>query len=214
MTNAKALLNKTENGFNSLEVSKKYVNSALKWLKTWLTENSFKDYVSQIGYLIEKEKWTFLLDSFYQVIPFGTGGRRELVGVGPNRINSLSIKNSDRWVLQYPSKHSGKKVKQNVFKNFKVHNYQKWPYLILIIVWGISFLMLLLMAGLIMFSLFFDETLPKLFCGIFIALTLFLGKFFFDDLRTDNKIRLMYVKQYLKKMVDQERENVDENMTN
>jgi hypothetical protein len=45
-------------------------------------------------------------------------------------------------------------------------------------------------------------------------LTLFLGKFFFDDLRTDNKIRLMYVKQYLKKMVDQERENVDENMTN
>ena len=48
MTNAKSLLIKTENGFNSLEVSKKYVNSALKWLETWLTDDSFKDYVPQI----------------------------------------------------------------------------------------------------------------------------------------------------------------------
>ena len=79
MTNVNSLLNKTENGFNSLEVSKKYVDSALTWLETWLTDHTFKDYVPQIAYLIETEKWGFLLDSFYQVIPFGTGGRRGLV---------------------------------------------------------------------------------------------------------------------------------------
>ena len=56
MTNTKALLNKTENGFNTLKVSKKYVDSSLKWLETWLTDDAFKDYVPQISYLIESEK--------------------------------------------------------------------------------------------------------------------------------------------------------------
>jgi phosphoglucomutase/phosphomannomutase len=101
MTNANALLNKAEHGFNSLEVSEKYVNSALKWLGTWLTDDSFKDYAPQITYLIEKEKWDFLLDSFYQVIPFGTGGRRGLVGVGPNRINTWTIQASAQGHSQY-----------------------------------------------------------------------------------------------------------------
>ena len=50
MTNAKALLNKTEHGLNTLQVSKKYVDSALKWLETWLTDDAFKDYVPQIAY--------------------------------------------------------------------------------------------------------------------------------------------------------------------
>ena len=72
MMNVNSLLNKTENGFNTLQVSKKYVDSALKWLETWLTDDAFKDYVPQIAYLIESEQWNFLLDSFYQVIPFGT----------------------------------------------------------------------------------------------------------------------------------------------
>ena len=130
MTNAKALLNKTENGFNTLQVSKKYVDSALKWLETWLTDDAFKDYVPQIAYLIEAEKWAFLLDSFYQVIPFGTGGRRGLVGVGPNRINTWTIQASAQGHSQYLIRQYGEQARQRgVVLAFDVRKYtQKGIY--------------------------------------------------------------------------------------
>ncbi len=124
MTNVKSLLNKTESGFNSLEVSEKYANSALKWLETWLTDEAFKDYVPQIAYLIKKEKWNFLMDSFYQVIPFGTGGRRGLVGVGPNRINTWTIQASAQGHSQYLLRQYGEQAKQRgVILAFDVRKY-------------------------------------------------------------------------------------------
>jgi len=130
MINAHALLNKTENGFKRLAVSEKYVNSALKWLKIWLTDTSFKDYVPQIAYLIEMGKWKFLLDSFYQVIPFGTGGRRGLVGVGPNRINSWTIQASAQGHAQYLIRQYGDEAKsRGVVLAFDVRKYtQKGIY--------------------------------------------------------------------------------------
>jgi phosphoglucomutase/phosphomannomutase len=130
MTNVKALLNKTENGFNTLQVSKKYVDSALKWLETWLTDDAFKDYVPQIAYLIKKEKWNFLLDSFYQVIPFGTGGRRGLVGVGPNRINTWTIQTLAQGHSQYLVRQYGEQARQRgVVLAFDVRKYtQKGIY--------------------------------------------------------------------------------------
>ena len=86
-----ALLAKAKDGFQTLDVSQKYVDAALKWLDVWLSDPMFSEYVHQIQYLIKKERWNFLLDAFYQVIPFGTGGRRGLVGIGPNRINTWTI---------------------------------------------------------------------------------------------------------------------------
>ena len=76
MNETAALIEKTKNGFEALDVSVEHQTEALKWLEIWLTEDIFRDYVPQIKYLIESEKWDFLLDSFYQTIPFGTGGRR------------------------------------------------------------------------------------------------------------------------------------------
>src|SRR5210317_273760 len=130
MIDLKGLLDKTENGFNSLEVSEKYVNSALKWLETWLTDEAFKDYVPQIAYLIKKGKWNFLMDSFYQVIPFGTGGRRGLVGVGPNRINTWTIQASAQGHSQYLIRQYGEQAKQRgVVLAFDVRKYtQKGIY--------------------------------------------------------------------------------------
>ena len=101
MTDAKALVEKTKDGFKTLNISEKYITSALTWLNLWLTDKPFEDYVPQIRYLIESEKWDFLLDSFYQVIPFGTGGRRGLVGIGPNRINTWTIQASAQGHSQY-----------------------------------------------------------------------------------------------------------------
>ena len=124
MTDTAALLKKAGDGFGNLSVSEKYIESALKWLELWLTNDIFKDYGSQIRYLIESEKWDVLLDSFYQVIPFGTGGRRGLVGIGPNRINPWTIQASAQGHSQYLIKQFGQAAKKRgVVLAFGVRKY-------------------------------------------------------------------------------------------
>ena len=39
-----------------------------------------------------RQQWAGLLDRFYQILPFGTGGRRGAVGIGPNRMNLLDAR--------------------------------------------------------------------------------------------------------------------------
>jgi len=130
MKNVDSLLTKAESGFDSLNVSQKYVDSALKWIKIWLTDEAYKDYAAQIKHLIEAENWNFLLDSFYQVIPFGTGGRRGLVGVGPNRINTWTIQASAQGHSQYLIRQYGDAAQQRgVVLAFDVRKYtQKGIY--------------------------------------------------------------------------------------
>jgi len=96
-----ALLKCAREGFQRLDIASQYRESALKWLTRWLTEPAFQDYVPQIDHLIMSERWRFLLDAFYQIIPFGTGGRRGLVGIGPNRINPWTIQSSAQGHAQY-----------------------------------------------------------------------------------------------------------------
>ena len=121
---------KAKDGFNTLDVSEKYINSALKWLDVWLTDQAFSEYVPQIQYLIENGRWNFLLDSFYQVIPFGTGGRRGLVGIGPNRINTWTIQASAQGHSQYLIKVFGEEAKKRgVVLTYDVRKYtQKGTY--------------------------------------------------------------------------------------
>ncbi len=128
--NTNTLIAKAKDGFNSLEVSEKYIDSALKWLQVWLTDSAFEEYVPQIEYLIKKGRWDFLLDSFYQVIPFGTGGRRGLVGIGPNRINTWTIQASAQGHSQYLIKAFGETAKQRgVVLTYDVRRYsQKGVY--------------------------------------------------------------------------------------
>ena len=130
MMNVDSLLARAESGFDNLKVSQKYIDSALKWLKVWLTEDSFRDYTAQIAHLITTENWSFLLDSFYQVIPFGTGGRRGLVGVGPNRINTWTIQASAQGHSQYLMRQYGEEAcRRGVVLTFDVREYtQKGIY--------------------------------------------------------------------------------------
>ncbi|MFO7642803.1 MAG: phospho-sugar mutase [Desulfosarcina sp.] len=101
MDNYQTLIEKAKQGFATLDLPDKFTTAALQELNRWLTEAMFSDYVPQIVHLIHSEQWAFLLDSFYQVIPFGTGGRRGLVGVGPNRINPWTIQASAQGHSQY-----------------------------------------------------------------------------------------------------------------
>lgn len=112
MTDTDTLLNKTRSGFQNLDISTDHSENALEWLARWMTEPAFQDYVPQIEYLIETECWNFLLDAFYQIIPFGTGGRRGLVGIGPNRINPWTIQSSAQGHAQYLIKQFGDDARQ------------------------------------------------------------------------------------------------------
>jgi phosphoglucomutase len=124
MVEKNVLLDKAKNGFNTLNIGEKYVSSALKWLEQWLTDSQFKEYVPQIQYLIESQQWNFLLDSFYQVIPFGTGGRRGTVGIGPNRINPWTIQASAQGHSQYLFKQFGNEIrKKGVVLTYDVRQY-------------------------------------------------------------------------------------------
>jgi phosphoglucomutase/phosphomannomutase len=130
MTNTETLLEETRDGFKSLDLSEKYKDAALKWLRIWVTDPAFADYVPQIAYLIQAQKWNFLMDSFYQVIPFGTGGRRGLVGVGPNRINMWTIQASAQGHSQYLIQQYGGEAKERgVVLTYDVRKYtQKGIY--------------------------------------------------------------------------------------
>ncbi|MGD9337376.1 MAG: phospho-sugar mutase [Syntrophobacterales bacterium] len=123
-------IEKARNGFKTLDLPDHYKASALKWLEIWLTDSTFQDYVEQIKYLIETEKWEFLLDSFFQIIPFGTGGRRGLVGIGPNRINIWTIQASAQGHAQYLIKEYGEEARERgVVLTFDVRKYtQKGVY--------------------------------------------------------------------------------------
>lgn len=110
--NPQELLKEAHAGFKTLSVGDQYKEQALQFLEQWLTEEQFKEYVPQIKHLIENKYWDYLLDSFYQVIPFGTGGRRGEVGVGPNRINPWTIKSSCQGHSQFLLKHYGDEAKE------------------------------------------------------------------------------------------------------
>src|SRR3989344_4643409 len=95
------ILEELNNGFALLSVSEKYKLAAIKNIERWLSDPTFLDYKEQILWLIETKKFEILLDSFYQVIPFGTGGRRGPVGVGTNRINAWTIQASAQGHSNY-----------------------------------------------------------------------------------------------------------------
>ena len=130
MTRTETLLEQTKEGFKPLDLSEKYKAAALKWLRIWLTDPTFAEYVPQIRYLIGAQKWDFLMDSFYQVIPFGTGGRRGLVGIGPNRINVWTIQASAQGHSQYLIQQYGEEAgRRGVVLTYDVREYtQKGIY--------------------------------------------------------------------------------------
>lgn len=126
MENLSFLIAKVKTGFKNLNVDSKYKDKALIQLKRWLSEDQFEDYQDQIKYWIKKEKWDLILDSFYQVIPFGTGGRRGLVGIGPNRINPWTIQSSAQGHSQYLIERFGKSAKKRgIVISYDVRQYLK-----------------------------------------------------------------------------------------
>jgi phosphoglucomutase len=90
-----------EQGFQTVAADANYKKQALINLERWLTAEEFQPYWPQIDWLIQTGQWGGLLDRFYQILPFGTGGRRGAVGIGPNRMNLWTLGASVQGHCEY-----------------------------------------------------------------------------------------------------------------
>ncbi len=95
------LLARTTAGFDTLSADAAIKASALTYLRQWLAEPDFAAYQPQLAWLIESQQWAGLLDRFCQILPFGTGGRRGAVGIGPNRMNLWTLGASIQGHCEY-----------------------------------------------------------------------------------------------------------------
>lgn len=78
-------------GFAGLAVRDALKDAAYRNLQVWLDGAAYAAFRPMLDRLIADQRWDLLLDSFYQVMPFGTGGRRGTVGIGTNRFNPVTL---------------------------------------------------------------------------------------------------------------------------
>lgn len=95
------LLAQAAEGFRGIDADAALKEQALKFLRQWLTDPEFAAYRPQLRWLLESKQWPGLLDRFYQILPFGTGGRRGAVGIGPNRMNAWTLRASVQGHCEY-----------------------------------------------------------------------------------------------------------------
>ena len=88
-------------GFAALPVADHFKQSAQENLVRWLEDPLFIPYRAQLDWLIDQQQWSSLLDRFYRMLPFGTGGRRGPVGIGVNRFNSWTLALSVQGHIAY-----------------------------------------------------------------------------------------------------------------
>src|SRR5215831_19317030 len=95
------LLEQARKGFQTVEADAALKEQALRFLGQWLSRPEFAAYRPQLEWLIQTQQWPGLLDRFYQILPFGTGGRRGAVGIGPNRMNLWTLTASVQGHCEY-----------------------------------------------------------------------------------------------------------------
>jgi phosphoglucomutase/phosphomannomutase len=95
------VLARVAEGFTGIAADLALKEQALGNLRLWLTGPDFAAYRPQLEWLIGQGDWSGLLDRFHQVLPFGTGGRRGPVGIGPNRMNLWSLGASVQGHCEY-----------------------------------------------------------------------------------------------------------------
>jgi phosphoglucomutase/phosphomannomutase len=92
-------------GLRSVAVNDTYRKQAARNLTVWWNGARHAAFRPQIESLANRQQWDLLVDSFYRMIPFGTGGRRGPVGIGPNRMNPETVITSVQGHVHYLRKH-------------------------------------------------------------------------------------------------------------
>src|SRR5438067_2097623 len=82
--------------------------SASANIRRWLTEAPFAKYRPRLLEDIEQGRWPELDDAFFEVLEFGTGGRRgKMYPVGTNVLNHRTIAESARGLADYVTAKKG-----------------------------------------------------------------------------------------------------------
>lgn len=117
-------LPQVEQGFATVDAEVAYKKQALANLARWLKEAEFAGYRPQLDWLIATKQWAGLLDRFYQVLPFGTGGRRGAVGIGPNRMNLWTLGASVQGHCEYLRERFPGQAKLSVVLAYDVRQFE------------------------------------------------------------------------------------------
>lgn len=100
---AKTALERLQQAVDERTVSE----SAAENIRRWLTEDCYSAYRAQVEEHIRLGKWQVLDDVFWQVIPFGTGGRRgRMYPIGTNAINDQTMGESAQGLAEYARDHA------------------------------------------------------------------------------------------------------------
>jgi len=75
--------------------------TAFNEIVKWLTEDEFEEFAPELEGKIKGGEWEFLMDAFYRILIFGTGGIRGVMDIGTNRINSYMIRWASQAYAQY-----------------------------------------------------------------------------------------------------------------
>jgi len=92
--------------------NKKLNKTAFQEITKWLSDEEFSEFVPELSKQISEENWDLLMDAFYRVVIFGTGGIRGTMAIGTNRINNYTI----RWASQAYANYL-KKYQKDSYKN-------------------------------------------------------------------------------------------------
>ncbi len=93
---------------------KKLNKTAYDEIVKWLTQEEFSEFVPQLTQEIHQEKWDVLMDKFYRVASFGTGGIRGVMDIGTNRLNNYMIRWASQAYSQYLLSYKKDKVSKGV----------------------------------------------------------------------------------------------------
>lgn len=93
---------------------KKLNKTAYEEIIKWLTEKEFEEFMSSLEEKIRNDEWGNLMDSFYRIVIFGTGGIRGVMDIGTNRINNYTIRWASQACANYLLKYKKNKIKHGV----------------------------------------------------------------------------------------------------
>lgn len=100
------------------------VATALEHLTRWSTHEEFADYRLQIQAMGAEGRWDALFDAFVRDLPFGTGGLRGPVGLGPNRINRRTTARTVQGHCAFLLSRTDMAVKPKVVIAYDVRQFQ------------------------------------------------------------------------------------------
>jgi phosphoglucomutase/phosphomannomutase len=86
----------------SAVLTQKLTPAAAANIKIWLTDERYDEYLGELHGHIRGELWQQLDDAYWNIIPFGTGGRRgRMYAIGSNTINDRTIGESAQGLADY-----------------------------------------------------------------------------------------------------------------